>query len=331
MSYLKLAYLAEFAVAFNLAFGEWKHEKIAEILKNKFDSLDNNCEGPLADIINDIDDKTLQGKKSKLLGRQPRTWMGRCVNMLDKLRLHRSGKSKDGCRYKPLWQFFERALLFATPPQTIQKDDRWWRVLLSVASNFPFGLLASWAYPKTPTWKYPPCPSSLVTWPLVVILSIAITLATTGSGTLALGPGTAITLPFFPHIFAFFGATAALLSPRPISAVTGRIMRRYPPTPRGRYYPLVMVGLVTLVLIAITFLDNKAVMTETAVDTGEIFWMFLFGFLSVATLLPIALFAGYLALETSIEHWTEWAEKRAKDMADKGINSLPQPGQPTGT
>ncbi|MBI5118907.1 hypothetical protein HZA56_20755 [Candidatus Poribacteria bacterium] len=65
MSYLKLAYLAEFAIAFNLAFGEWKHERLALELEKRFESLDKNCEGPLAEFLLSIDEKTVQKKQSE--------------------------------------------------------------------------------------------------------------------------------------------------------------------------------------------------------------------------------------------------------------------------
>ena len=89
MSYLNLAYLAEFAVAFNLAFGEWKHEQIAEKMQGRFKSMDRDCEEEaLADFLDSIDEKNVQNHQSEF-SKQRLTWKAMSVNRLDDLRRYR--------------------------------------------------------------------------------------------------------------------------------------------------------------------------------------------------------------------------------------------------
>ncbi len=328
MSYLKLAYLAEFAVAFNLAFGEWKHAEIAKEMDKRFESLDKNCEGPLADFIKSLGDKILQRKESEYLGPQPLTWKGRCVGWLDQLRRHRMAPVAGGAKYNPLLQFFQRAVLFATSPQKLEKNSGF-RVKLCIFRDVligsPMGLLASWVYSKTPIWKHPPCLSSRVIWTLLAAISVVVTLNTADSGkfnVFLLGSVISFPTPGFPYLFVCVGALAGLLIPRPFSAAGSFLIGRYPPVPRGRYYHFALVCLVTVILIGITLLDSDPVKNNFEIIPNEALWMFLFGFLSIATIMPILLFTGYLFLETSIDYWTIWVEDRAKEIADAGIMTL---------
>lgn len=329
MSYLKLAYLAEFAVAFNLAFGEWKHEKIAKEMDIRFESLDKNCEVQLAELIKSLDDRTLRGERSEYLD-HVRTWKGRCVTWLDRLRRHRMEPAAGDRKYNPLRQFFERAALFSTSPQSLEKNNGHYTKLCifrNVLTGSIMGLLASWVYSKTPTWKHPPCPSSRILWTLLVAISIVMTLSTADSGKFSfdaffLGTVISFPVPAFPYFFVAVGALAGLLTPRPFSAAGSFLIGRYPPVPRGRYYHFALVCLVTIILIGITLLDSDPVKNNFEIIPSEALWMYLFGFLLIATIMPILLFTGYLFLETSIDNWTKWTEGLARQVADEGIKTL---------
>lgn len=326
MSYLKLAYLAEFAVVFNLAFGEWKYKGLALEMGDLFESLDKNCEGPLANFFSSIDEETVQKKRSEF-STESLTWKAKSLNRLDRLRRDRSiGSTRNG-KYNPPRMFIERSLLFATSPKVLERNQSngligRGLIFLEVAIKFPLGLLASWAYTKTPTWTHPPCPSSLVAWPLVVMSCLVMTLNTTNSGIFLLGPTIAFTVIGFPYIFVFFGALTAFLLPRPVSAIGGVVVGRYPPTPRGRYYPFVIACFVTAVLIIMSSLDTVVAVKGFEVVPEVALLTYFLGFLSAATIIPILLFLSYIYLRTSTEHWTKWTEDRARHLADKGISSL---------
>lgn len=331
MSYLNLAYLAEFAVAFNLAFGEWKHEKIAKEMEGRFESLDKNCEGLFSEFLKSIDEKNVQNHQSEF-SKSRLTWKAKNVNSLDRLRRHRLEPVTENERYNPLCQFFERAALFATLPQRPKKNNWCYatlRIFQNILIGFPMGFLASWVYSKTPTWKHPPCLSSRIIWPLLVAISIVLTLNTANSGEFSFHAslhGNTVSYSFpapgFPYLFAIIGALAGVLAPRPLSAAGSYIIGRYPPVPRGRYYHFALVCLVTVILVVITFLDSDFVVIDFKIIFNEALWMFLFGFLLIATIMPILLFTGYLFLETSIDRWTKWVEDGAKEIADNGISSF---------
>lgn len=337
MSYLNLAYLAEFAVAFNLAFGEWKHEQIAKEMQGRLESLDKDCdEGTLAKFLESINEKNVQNHQSEF-SKQSLTWKAKSVNRLDRLRRHRMGSAPGDEKYNPFFQFFERALLFATSPRRQKRKNRYIEgacIIRDALIGFPMGLLASWVYSKTLMWKHPPCPSSLITWTLLIAVSIVLTLGTVDSGEFSLPQSLlGITVPFSfsflipdsPRLFVGIGALVGLLAPRPLSAAGSYLIGRYPPVPRGRYYHFVLVCLVTVILIVVTFLDSNWVMSNFEVIPKEALWMFLFGFLLVATIMPVLLFTGHLFLETSIDHWTKWMQDFAKDAADEGIDYLTEP------
>lgn len=331
MSYLNLAYLAEFAVAFNLAFGEWKHEKIAQEMEGRLESLDKDCEGPLVEFLESINEKNVQNHQSEF-SKQRLTWKAMSVNRLDDLRRHRLKPVAGSKRYNPFRQFFERALLFATSPQKLWGNNGRHAkrsVFRDVLTGLPMGLLASWVYSKTLMWKHPPCLSSLITWTLLVAISIVLTLNTVDSGEFSLHASLLVNtvslsfpIPCFPYLFASIGALAGLLAPRPLSAAGSYLIGRYPPVPRGRYYHFVLVCLVTAILIFITLLDSNWVTSNFEVIPKEALWMFLFGFLLVATIMPVLLFTGHLFLETSIDHWTKWMEDLAKEVADQRITEV---------
>ena len=80
-----------------------------------------------------------------------------------------------------------------------------------------------------------------------------------------------------------------------------------------------LVCLVTAILIVMTFLDSGWVTSNFKVIPNTALWMFLFGFLLVATIMPVLLFAGTLFLEISLDHWANFVQGLAKDIADKGI------------
>ena len=92
------------------------------------------------------------------------------------------------------------------------------------------------------------------------------------------------------------------------------------PVPRGRYYQMTMVVIVSVILVALTVCE--VVHFHMSDDSFERLSYFLIGLLAYATALPLMLLAGHLLLETTVSGWTEWAEKQAKESATDAVEEL---------
>lgn len=324
MGYLKLVYLAEVAVVFNMAFGEWKHEKVAAALKKQFDSLDYNCDGKLLPVIAKVQSPEVDEPNEAEIVRRLR-WQGRCVKWLDELVRFRREPQKDN--EHPFLQYFNRIALFSTPPGVLGRDANKWKIVFSTLINLPFGLLANWVYYKTP-WPRP-CPPARSTpwiWFLCAAICISLVLLLVMSTDSASSTNTAPSLtPYVKGLIVFFGGLTTAFLLRPAAMVVSKVFNRYPPNPMGRYYSLILIAMVTLFLMVATLLEGIAPAGVESVDmgtAGSVVWWFFFGALAAATVHPILLFGGYLALETTIEQWTNWADRYPRKLADRGIEDL---------
>ncbi|MFZ2269439.1 MAG: hypothetical protein WAV95_17840 [Azonexus sp.] len=320
MALIKLAYLAEFAVAFNMAFGEFKHEKTAEAVGNSFVKIDYDFETSLKDIIKKS--KSIDsGKTDDKYTRSTTNWLGKSINRFDKIRKYREGGDVDGKKYRPLKYFFNRALVFSTNPTDIEtRGNGKFGTFISVCKGIPRGFLASWAYTKTPNWAFPPCSSSLISWSLVALACplVAGLLGFVEIQNIFNSDNTYKTPSWF---FVLLGSTLAFFSPRPLSYILATILGKPSPTPRGRFYPLVLVLLITLSLIGITLLEEtlQSSASEHAIHT---IWLFSFGFLVAAMASPMLLFGGYISLLNSLDQWSRWTEAQAKYLVDINIGKL---------
>lgn len=313
LSFIKLAYLAEFAVAFNMAFGEFKHEDTAKALRTSFESLDHNCEGAASELISEMQEPKSDGLMSA-------SWLGSCVVALDKFR---SERTQSGAKYHPIHGFWRRVRLFSTNPQFAGAGKSKTAIFFDTLKNSPRGFLASLAYPNTSNWTFPPCGISIFLWSLLVALAI--------SGVFFTDINSISSVDKFlggflvPYGVIASGITVAFLCPRPLAVLAGKIIGRFPPSPRGRYYPLIMVMLITIILAAITLIECGFIdvpINEGSISRGGVAWLFLFGFLVGANILPVMLFAGYLSLETSLSQWAAWLEIYSIKLADASIAKL---------
>lgn len=321
MTYLKFAYLAEFAVAFNLAFGEFKQEKIAEVLDKKISDLDQKFDAPLNTLAKNASKKALEEGLSDFV-EVKRSWYSECVIRFDNFRNYRKKTTEE---YKPLPNFFQRIVLFASDPEYLKKKS-WLDIRLGfplrVWLSLPKGLLASWTYTKTKNWTYPPCRSSITLWAFVVFFSLLFLIE----------PGAAqavtdfysikvVTPPISSHwIFFILGICVAVFSLRPLSFVGAKLIGRTP-TPRARYYQMAMVFVVSLVVILLTWCE---IVELPSPQVFERFSYFLLGLFIYAISLPLLLLMGHLLLETTVSNWTDWAAKTAQDAAQVAISKLPQ-------
>lgn len=322
MVYLKLAYLAEFAVAFNLAIGEFKLEEISKQLDAKFSNLDLGCDIGLAEITSSAAPDQIAAQGTDLV-RADQTWLAKSITRFDYFRRSRKGLL-DHATINPLRMFISRALLFATNPSRCAPNQR--TILgMPYATMFclPRGLLASWAYTKSTSWKHPPCWQSLAAWGFVVMASLLFLAFPENSFAIAFSYFSSesnITSTIPSSFFILFGIATGLFCLRPISASAAKFIGRYPPSPRGRYYSIVVVILVTFVIVLLTYCEIMELHYD-AISTGRAF-LFLLGFLIYASIFPFLLFAGHLVLETTVTNWTLWAEQAAKTAAKGAVSQL---------
>jgi hypothetical protein len=322
MVYLKLAYLAEFAVVFNLAFGEFKQERIAKELEDRFTKLDLECDTSLSDLAFAAKSSQIETHKTPLMDVQ-QSWLSKSICRFEYLRVSRKIKPNPPSN-NPLRKFVSRVLLFATNPSRCNgRKLPLTSVPMDVIFGLHRGLLASWTYSKTKNWEHPPCKQSIQLWSLIIIAGLILLvfpeelIAAAGYIT-SFQPNTMNDA--MPYIFVLIGVATGFLCLRPISAFSALLIGRYPPTPRGRYYSIVMVALVSIIIASLTFCEvfelqlNNFVVLKVS--------LFLFGFLISATALPLLLFTGHLVLETAITDWTLWAEDAAKDAASVAITKL---------
>ncbi len=146
----------------------------------------------------------------------------------------------------------------------------------------------------------------------------ASTVALTSAGSEPLQPDSPT--PFAPSALA--GVFVALLAPRPLSVVAAKMIGRYPPAPRGRYYSMITIMLITIMLLGITCWESTSASQSHNTFGYAVAWFFSFGFLTGSLLLPIALFAGYLALESSLKNWADWLDLKASQLSDATIGML---------
>lgn len=322
MIYLKFAYLAEFAVAFNLAFGEFKQEEIAKDLDERIKKLDKEYEVPLDQIAKAASPAAIASRQTDYADTKP-TWLSKSVLRFDAFRNYRKQGTTE---YKPFKHFFSRILLFSTNPKYLSTkswiDSQYVLFPLRVWLTLPRGLLASWTYSKTNCWNYQPCFTSIILWALMALFSFLILLnadivmainAFSADATLVNAPS----LPAW--YFGIAGLLCAIFSLRPLSYMAAKMIGRIP-VPRGRYYQMMMVVIVSVILVALTVCE--VVHFHMSDDSFERLSYFLIGLLAYATALPLMLLAGHLLLETTVSGWTEWAEKQAKESATDAVEEL---------
>lgn len=322
MVYLKLAYLAELAVAFNLAFGEFKQEKISTELDERFNELNLGHGSALSQLTFSAGSKQIASHENDLMN-VSQSWLAKSISRFDFFRRTRKNKQNTSS-IDPLRMFFSRILLFATDPSCCNKKQfSIWGVPVIVMLSLPKGMLASWTYTKTKSWGYSPCSNSIFLWTLAVVGSLFILSwpeESIGATWWIVSKQIGMSPSIPPFFFILFGIVAGIFSLRPISAAAALFIGRYPPSPRGRYYSITMVFLVTSILALLTYCE----LSEQHFDdilVSRVF-SFLFGFLVYATILPFLLFAGHLVLETAVTNWTAWAEVAAKKAVDGAINNL---------
>ena len=160
MSFLKLAYIAEFGIAFNLAFGEFKHDAVAKTLNESFASIDKIFMGNRS--IEDIYKESV--KPDTRYHTTSETLHTKSLKRLDHLRNSRSQSSDS--KYKPLESFWERVLLFSTHPLHGRENSSLWFKL----GRIPNALLVSWAYSKNPNWNFSSCKPAIWLWSATIIL-----------------------------------------------------------------------------------------------------------------------------------------------------------------
>jgi hypothetical protein len=321
MTYLKFAYLAEFAVAFNLAFGEFKQEKIAEKLDDKITNLDQKFDAPLNAIakkaLSEVD-----AHKSVYIDPPKASWYSLSIIRFDAFRNYRKKTTNE---YKPLSNFVQRIVLFASDPKNLTGKrllDKRVVLPLRVWLSVPKGLLASWTYTKTKNWTYPPCPSSLIVWVAIVSLSMFILFEPEYVHALsAFYSLDSVDSLLSSHSFIFFlGLCCSIFTLRPISYFGARFIGRTP-TPRARYYQMAMVFVTSLVIILLTWCEIVDLPSQSVFE--EISY-FLLGLLIYAISLPLLLLMGHLILETTVSNWTDWAESAAQEAAQAAISDLTQ-------
>lgn len=320
MIYLKFAYLAEFAVAFNLAFGEFKQERIAEELDKRITNLDQKFDSPLNAIARDASEKTIKARKSVYADTKP-NWYALSITRFDTFRNCRKRTTHE---YNPFSNFFERIILFASSPKYLEKkswlDTRIW-LPLRVWLSLPKGFLASWTYTKTKNWTYPPCRSSIVIWSVIVFTSLFLLFIPIYAEAVSNDYVEYVYSHIQSHWILFFlGLSCAIFSLRPLSYFGAKFIGRIP-TPRARYYQMSMVFVVSLVIILLTWCE---IIDLPSPSTFERFSYFLLGLLVYAVSLPLLLLMGHLILETTVSGWTEWAESAAQETAQAAITDLTQ-------
>lgn len=304
MIYLKFAYLAEFAVAFNLAFGEFKQEEIAKDLDERIKKLDTEYEVPLNQIANAASPAAISNMQTDYADTKP-TWLSKSVLRFDAFRNYRKQGTTE---YKPIKHFFSRILLFSTNPKYLSTkswwDSQYFLFPLRVWGTLLRGLLASWTYSKTNCWNYQPCFISIIVWALIALVNFFILIV-------------APSLPAW--CFGVAGLLCAIFSLRPLSYMAAKMIGRIP-VPRGRYYQMIMVVIVSVILVALTVCE--VVDFQMSHDSFERLSYFLIGLLAYATALPLMLLAGHLVLETTVSGWTEWAENQAKESTTDAAEKL---------
>ncbi|MBI5921929.1 MAG: hypothetical protein HY847_09765 [Betaproteobacteria bacterium] len=318
---MKLAYMAEFAVAFNLAFGEFKYDKTAAFLDAQFESLDRNCTGPAAQLINIVEPETVAANTNSMIQQAPK-WLGARVLDLEKFRCDRI--PSDGSTYNALEGFVRRFKLFATNPfkldDTVHPSKI--TVLWSVIKEAPGALLASLAYTNTNNWKFPPCVSSIIGASTLIVFSLLMLIVADNSGTVRWDLFPQFAFQVSSPIFALTGFITALIAPRPFSVIAAKVIGRFPPAPRGRYYSVITIVLVSLFLMGITLYETVATGSGHDFHSSQSFWLFSFGFLAGAMVLPVVLFAGYLTLESALERWAKWIEQESRKITTRNIEVL---------
>jgi hypothetical protein len=283
LEFLKLAYIAEFAIVFNLAFGEFKTSAIDDIVKESIKKLKDVAATLLtvsARITSPTTAATAATAASKMYGNRIYiTKLGKFITSLDNMLKSAPVVSNT----EILKNFYGRFYVFTTDTELLQAEKSKWHLsFVQFLKYLLRGILSTWVYSKTNTWNFKSCTLATLTWILVLLLILY----------------GCIIIDNEP-IFAVLGIATAFLALRPLTTFAAKLIRRNP-YPRGRYYAFIQVILIVLILISCTLFDaHKLKMISL--------WWFYFGFLIAAAAHPILMFVGYHALEISIQEIAQWA------------------------
>lgn len=282
--YLQLAYLAEFAAAYNLAFGEFKHDKQASDLSRKFKILTQFTSG----IFEEEEKNIKYSNYTQTILNKRGENVSRLKNFIQNLTPSAS-KSKN---YDAFQGFKDRVRVFMwVPDYPIDKDGKSKNLVELIFScfwgavHYIVAILASWGFSKTALWRYHPCKISCYTWISLVALD-----------SFLIGASGKDFVPSANNIvYAIGGFLLPLFALRPICALFTWLFRASSRV-RGKDYPKALFVLVTSVVVFITLKGH----TDVAQENLK-YWWFLLGFLVFSIFYPLVLSIAYELIDDRVD------------------------------
>jgi hypothetical protein len=313
---LKLAYLAEFSIALNLVFIEYKFDLVSKRIAEIRGLIDNRHNG------GEVLSRALKAPdEAGLFAVIKKTWFAKRLDGFYKL--EHQDKTPPGFK-KLLVSFFERILVLSGVPTKARREFT--EIPKSVGlifypSNFWRGTLAAWTYSKLPDWNRKPCTTSVTLWVAFLTL-IGLTLVIFNPLFFKLLLEKRMEnlkgLFYFLQVFVglMCGLSSAFLLPRPVSCLIARAVKSNHVNPRGRYYAFINIGAVTGII---------AVNTVLAAEKYHIFpvyWYLTFGFILGTLLYPFLLSIGMRSLLEAYIEWEEYLGRVNSILVKKKLESL---------
>jgi hypothetical protein len=320
MDPIKLAYMAEFAVALNLIFAEFRFVEVSEKLAKLKTEIFVKYQG--GEFLQEVDQKVKAYKDDGFSLSLKENWF--VISLSEFSKLWSDDPQVDGV-YVLFARFFKRAMCLCGIPITLKTTARALAenvdalpigqtakpaqtTLLKIKPPYSFyvwrllvGVIASWTFSKLPEWRRSPCAPSKKLCITVLISAFAIIIVGCSSN-----PGIPfsiglVTLPSAAVAFAA-GLVIAFVLPRLATACLEAIFKGEPFSPRAKFYALTHVILSSFIVVFITMAAGEKVPLHSA---G---WWAIFGYLLGAMAFPLVLSFGLLAVEKAFIDWKEWME-----------------------
>lgn len=324
MDYLQLAYLAEFSAAYNLAFGEFKHDKQAHDLKVQFDELKG--------ILSSLDIHKLEIHKKNNQNNSNQSNNGALTQEVNTpfgdslVRLWKfinNGQDSVADTTNPVkkynaWQgFWDRVKIFRWAPQYNLEEDyknifsKWfhWLRLHFVA------LLPSWGFSKTALWMHSPCSISIKIWSAVVMVSVLLV----GASNISIL--SAVLTYLNPFIYGVSGAVFLVFLLRPLCHIVS-VCFKAPQRVRAKDYPKALFFIATITVAFITIMGHEEVSL-----TNIQYWWFFFGMLLISIIYPLLLSVAYELIDARMQEIVKICEinfgKKVSNVVDDKFNTIP--------